>query len=26
VLVPAFEAGHVAVGMSRDGWYRLEPR
>lgn len=26
VLVPAFEAGYVAVGMSRDGWYRLEPR
>jgi predicted GNAT superfamily acetyltransferase len=26
VLAPAFERGYIAVGMSRDGWYRLEPR
>lgn len=26
VMVSAFAQGYVAVGMSRDGWYRLEPR
>jgi predicted GNAT superfamily acetyltransferase len=25
-LMSAFDAGYVAVGMTRDGWYRLEPR
>ncbi|HCT80409.1 MAG TPA: chorismate synthase [Micromonosporaceae bacterium] len=24
VFVPAFAEGHVATGMTRDGWYRLE--